>query len=57
MLLWPGQEVSTWVPVDPAHSDQEIDSAIENRSVGTLRLKCQKVTGRREAPMRMKIPV
>ncbi|MFH1999244.1 MAG: hypothetical protein ABIK28_06165 [Planctomycetota bacterium] len=56
-LVRPGQEVSTWVPVDPQHSDQEVDSAIENHSVGTLRLKCQKVTGRREAPIRMKIPV
>ena len=56
-LVRPSQEVSTWVPVDPAHSEQEIDIAIENRSVGTLRLRCQKFTGRREAPVRMKIPV
>lgn len=56
-LVRPGQEVSTWVPVDPTHPDQEIDSAIESHSVGTLRLRCQKVTGRREASVRMRIPV
>lgn len=56
-LVRPGQEVSTWVPVDPSHSDQEIDFAIESQSVGTLRLRCQRLTGRREAPVRMKVPV
>jgi len=56
-LVRPGQEISTWIPIDPAHSDQEIDSAIQVRRVGTLRLKCQSLTGRRDAPIRLKIPV
>jgi len=56
-LVRPGQEVSTWVPVDPAHSDQVVDDAIQSRSVGTLRLKCQRLTGRRDAPVRLRVPV
>lgn len=31
-----GEQVQTWVPVDPAHDDQEIHEAIRRRRVGTL---------------------
>lgn len=56
-LVRPNEIVSTWVPVDPNHSDQHIDDAIGNRTVGTLRLKCQKVSDRRHAPVRLRILV
>jgi hypothetical protein len=56
-LIRPNQEVSTWVPVNPIHSDQDIDAAIQSRSVGSLRLKCQRMSGRRNAPIRLKISV
>ncbi len=31
------ETVPTWVPFDPAHTDQEVKDAVDNREVGTLR--------------------
>ncbi len=56
-LVRSGQEVSTWVPVNPTYSDQDIDSTLQSRRVGTLRLKCQRLSNRRDAPIPMEIPV
>jgi len=56
-LVRPSQEVCTWVPVDPSHSDEEIDAAIQTRNVGVLRLRCKRLSGRRDAAIRMRIPV
>jgi len=56
-IIRPGQEITTWIPVDPAHSDQEIESAIQSHIAGILHLKCQRLTLRREAPIRMKVPL
>jgi len=39
-LLRHRESVSTWVPIDPTHTDQEVDAAIDNRSVGKLHCKC-----------------
>lgn len=39
-LLRHRETVSTWIPIDPSHSDQEVDSAIENCKVGKFRCMC-----------------
>ena len=39
-LLRHRETVSTWVPIDPAHTDQEVEAAIERRSVGKLHCMC-----------------
>ena len=39
-LIRHGEKVSTWIPVDPKHKDQEIDEAIKNRRVATLYFMC-----------------
>ena len=56
-IVRPNEEVSTWVPVDPSHSDQDIDSALKERQVGKLRLKCQRVSDRRHSPVRLRVRV
>jgi hypothetical protein len=56
-LLRPRETASTWVPVDPSQDDEDIDAAIRNRAVGTLRLKCQRLSGRRHASIQLRIPV
>ena len=39
-LLRHRENVSTWVPIDPAHTDQEVAAAIERRQVGKLHCMC-----------------
>jgi len=39
-LLRHRESVFTWVPIDPAHSDAEVDAAIKQRSVGKLHCMC-----------------
>jgi hypothetical protein len=56
-LVRHGQPVSTWVPVDPNHADDIIDAALQNRSVGTLRLTCRRQSGRTSAQRMLHIPV
>jgi hypothetical protein len=56
-LIRPGQIISTWVPVEPGHTDAEIDAAINNLSVGMLRLKCQKISNRRHATISLRIHI
>ena len=56
-LVRHGQPISTWVPVDPNHADDIIDAALQNRSVGTLRLTCRRQSGRTSAVRMLTIPV
>jgi hypothetical protein len=56
-LVRHGQPVSTWVPVDPTHADADIDAALQNRSLGMLRLLCRRQTSRRDALTELWIPV
>jgi hypothetical protein len=56
-LVRHGQPVSTWVPVDPNHADDIIDAALQNRSVGILRLTCRRQSGRTSAVKMLNIPV
>jgi len=39
-LLRHRENVSTWVPIDPTHTDQEVDDAIKHHTVGTLHCMC-----------------
>ena len=39
-LLRHRESVSTWVPIDPTHTDEGVDQAIESRAVGKLRCMC-----------------
>jgi hypothetical protein len=39
-LLRHRESVLTWVPIDPTHTDKEVDTAIEKHSVGELRCMC-----------------
>lgn len=39
-LIRHGENVSTWIPVDPKHSDQKVDEAIKDRKVATLYCMC-----------------
>ncbi|MBI4388319.1 MAG: hypothetical protein HY582_04690 [Candidatus Omnitrophica bacterium] len=56
-IVRPNQTISTWVPVNPSHSDPEIDAALSQRQIGTLHLKCQKLTSARNSSIKLKIPV
>jgi hypothetical protein len=39
-LLRHGESVSTWVPLDPAHKDEEVEAAIKRRRMGKLHCMC-----------------
>jgi hypothetical protein len=56
-LVRHGQPVSTWVPVDPDHADDVIDAALQNRTVGVLRLTCRRQSGRTSSVRLLNIPV
>lgn len=56
-LVRPNQVVSTWIPVDPAISNQSLTDALINRNVGILRLKCQRISSRPHRFRKLKIPV
>ena len=51
-----GHPVSTWVPVNPNHADEVIDAALQNRSVGILRLRCRRQSGRTFAQTMLNFP-
>jgi hypothetical protein len=52
-----GQPVFTWVPADPNHADDVIDTALQNRTVGILRLTCRRQSGRTSPVRLLSIPV
>lgn len=39
-LLRHHENVSTWVPLDPSHTDEEVDEAIRKRTVGKMYCMC-----------------
>ena len=39
-LLRHRESVSSWLPIDPTHTDAEVDQAIERRSVGKFHCMC-----------------
>ena len=57
ILVRPNQVVSTWIPVDPDVSNQSLSDALRNRSVGILRLKCQRISSRPHRFTKLKISV
>jgi hypothetical protein len=57
ILVRPNQVVSTWIPVDPAVSDQSLSNGLRNRTVGILRLKCQRISSRPYRFTKLKILV
>jgi hypothetical protein len=56
-IIRANQTISTWVPVDPSQTDQDIDSALAKKSVGTLKLRVQSVSGRRNVLVRLDVKV
>lgn len=56
-LVRPNQIISTWIPVDPSHSDQEIDAALNKKVIGVLGLKCLKLLGKRQAFIALKLKI
>jgi hypothetical protein len=57
VLVRPRDIVKTFIPVDPSHTDAEIEDAIRDQSVGTLRLKCGRISRRSHAliPLRVRV--
>lgn len=56
-LIRPNQVVTTWIPVDPAETEESVAAALRTRSVGYLRLKLQKISSRPHPFTSLKIPV
>lgn len=56
-LVRPNQVVTTWIPVDPAESDDDVINSLKKRKVGTLRLNCQKISSRPHPYTKLNIPV
>ena len=56
-LIRPNQVITPWIPVDPNQSDGSLSGALNNRSVGYLRLKMQKISSRPHPFATLKIPV
>lgn len=48
------ESTSTWIPVNPKHSDDEVKSALDNKQVGTLYFTCIWIT---EKPKVRKIAI
>jgi hypothetical protein len=46
VLVRPNQAVTTWIPVHPDHSPEDINQALHHHRVGQLRLKVQKISTR-----------
>ena len=40
------ENTSTWVPIDPAHTEEEIKTALKNKKIGILYFTCIWVTGK-----------
>lgn len=40
IFLRHGENASTWVPIDPKHSDEEIQAALDKKRVGRLYFEC-----------------
>jgi hypothetical protein len=57
ILVRPNQTIHTYVPVNPKQTNEEIDVALNDRKVGKLKLKCQMISARRNALVRMIIPI
>ncbi|MBU6391644.1 MAG: hypothetical protein KGJ87_10585 [Planctomycetota bacterium] len=56
-LIRPNQVITTWIPVDPNQSNESLSEALNNRSVGYLRLKMQKISSRPHPFTTLKIRV
>jgi hypothetical protein len=56
-LVRPNQIISTWIPVDSSHSDQEIDEALKKKVIGVLELKCLKLIGKRQTFITLKLKI
>lgn len=56
-LVRPNQMVTTWIPVDPKQSDESLAEALQNRRVGHLRLKVQRISTRPHPFTKLKIPL
>jgi hypothetical protein len=56
-IVRPNQAIRTWIPVEPNQSDQTLSAALSARTVGTLRLSCQRIRSRPHPFTKLKIPV
>jgi hypothetical protein len=39
-MLRHGERVRTWIPIDPAHTDDEVDKALAQHRIGTITCVC-----------------
>ena len=45
-LVRPNQVITTWIPVHPSQSEDSLSAALNRHVVGSLRLKCQRISSR-----------
>jgi hypothetical protein len=55
-LLRHGETVSTLIPIDPTHTDEEVENAMRNGTVGTLECTCTWL-GKKVGRHRVKFPL
>lgn len=56
-LVRPNQVVTTWIPIADDQIDQALEKALQERKVGILRLKTQRISSRPHPFATLKIPV
>lgn len=56
-IIRPNQIISTWIPLDPSQLDSVIDTVLGEKRIGSLRLRCQFISERRNLLVRLNIPV
>ena len=56
-LVRSNQTVTTWIPIEPGQSDDLLKTVLEERKVGYLKLKIQKVSSRLHPFTKLNIPV
>jgi len=56
-LIRPGQIISTWIPLNSNHSEEEINKALKEKKIGVLKLKCLRITDKRQTFVTLKLKI